>query len=173
MEKIWNFSDAKFHLLMGSVYGTLQQKFASEPGWAELYERYDSDSLEMLRIFLAFGRRPSKLGGRRAFVTTRRRRFLFPFVIRLGHMLLVGRSRREPIVPCLHVGVRRNRVRPRHPTVCQRARRDIRHGEFIATEIRSVRQMRFKDVIHLCGGFNRRVNFDRIPLILGQAKELI
>lgn len=51
MEKIWNFSDAKFHLLMGSFYGTLQQKFASEPGWAELYERYDSDSLEMLRIF--------------------------------------------------------------------------------------------------------------------------
>jgi hypothetical protein len=53
MEKVWNFSDAEFHLMMGAVYGPLQQKSATDSGWAELNERYDADSLEMLRILFS------------------------------------------------------------------------------------------------------------------------
>lgn len=37
----------------GRFHGVLQQKSAREPGWVELNERYDSDSLKILRILLS------------------------------------------------------------------------------------------------------------------------
>lgn len=49
-EKVWNFGDAEFHLLMNAVYGPLREKLASDSGWIELSQRYDEHSLEFLRI---------------------------------------------------------------------------------------------------------------------------
>ncbi len=55
----------------------------------------------------------------------------------------------------------------------QRARRDIRHGQFVAAEIGTVRQDLVEDVVHLAATRGRRGNGVGTALILRKPEEMV